>query len=59
MIIDNPQPDSGLGSSSRGREGGQRLNILGASMRRDREVDELCSSLLSLSSCSVASDVLQ
>ena len=54
-----PQPDSGLGSSNRGRVGGQRSNGLGASVRRGREVDELSLSSLSLSSCSVASDVLQ
>ena len=52
-------PDSGLGSSNRGREGGQRLNGLGAGGRRARDVDELSLSSLSLSSCSVASDVLQ
>ena len=52
-------PDSGLGSSNRGREGGQRLNGLGACGRRARDVDELSLLSLSLSSCSVASDVLQ
>ena len=36
-----PQPDSGLGSSNRGREGGQKLNGLGAGGRRGRDVDEL------------------
>ena len=50
-------PDSGLGSSNRGREGGQRSN--GLSGRRFRDVDELSLSSLSLSNCSVASDVLQ
>ena len=50
-------PDSGLGSSNRGREGGQRSN--GLAGRRARDVDELSLSSLSLSSCSVASDVLQ
>ena len=54
-----PQPDSSLGSSNRGREGDQRSSGLGASVRRGREVDELSLSSLSLSSCSVASDVLQ
>ena len=50
-------PDSGLGSSNRGREVRWRSN--GLSGRRGRDVDELSLSSLSLSSCSVASDVLQ
>ena len=54
-------PDSGLGSSDRRggrREGGQRSSS-GLDGRRGREVDELSLSSLSLSSCSVASDMLQ
>ena len=56
-LDDYQLPDSGLGSSNRGREGSQRLN--GLSGRRARDVDELSLSSLCLSSCSVASDVLQ
>ena len=56
-LDDYQLPDSSLGSSNRGREGDQRLN--GLSGRRARDVDELSLSSLSLSSCSVASDVLQ
>ena len=56
-------PDSGLGSSDRRggrREGGQRsLSGLDGRRGRGREVDELSLSSLSLSSCSVASDMLQ
>ena len=62
-------PDSGLGSSSRDRElrieGGLRRDVLagrpgeGVGVRRARDVDELSLSSLSLSSCSVASDVLR
>ena len=51
-LDDYKLPDSGLGSSNRGREGGQRSN-------RGRDVEELSLSSPSLSSCSVASDVLQ
>ncbi len=56
-------PDSGLGSSDRRgrREGGQRSSS-GLDGRRGggrREVDELSLSSLSLSSCSVASDMLE
>ena len=57
-------PDSGLGSSNREQRGGLRSDILGHSNRggmgqRAQDVDELSLSSLSLSSCSVASDMLR
>ena len=56
---DYQQADSGLGSSNRGRGGGQQSSGPVGNGKRARDVEELSLSSLSLSSCSVASDVLQ